>query len=330
MKLSEAGELSLLEIVRRRFTRSRSRLVLGIGDDSAVIRPRNTNMLITSDMMVEGVHFDLSWTTPYQIGFKLISVNVSDIYAMCGKPEFVTLNFAAREDTAVTFFKRLLDGVRDALKHYNAALIGGDIVRSDRITLSATMTGYASSFLKRSGARVGDKIYVTGYLGDASGGLELIKKINKPVEIEKGKKVKLPLSWNVVLPLITRHLMPRAKKPRGLLHKATSMIDISDGLFMDTYRMCRESGVGAKIYSSLIPLSPELRKTAEYLQVPPLNLAMGGEDYELLFTARKKEKIDAFCIGEVIKSGMKIVDEKGRISRLSIKGYEHFKIQGEV
>lgn len=328
MKLSEVGELPLLEIIRKRFRGKTSRLVLGIGDDAAVIRPKNTNMLLTTDMMVEGVHFDLRWTTPYQLGFKLVSVNVSDIYAMGGTPEFLLINFAAGKDTDYGFFEEIFDGIENAIKKYGISLIGGDVSSSDRITLSATVTGYSSKVLRRSGARTGDRIYVTGYLGEAACGLEMMKRIKKKVKIEKGQKAKLPLKWDLALPLIQRHLLPVARNPERFIKKASSMIDISDGLLIDLSRICSESRVGARIFTCKIPLSDELKKTAEYIGLSPLELALsGGEDYELLFTAHEREKVSAYCIGEIINTGMQLVDDKGKRNKVSVKGYQHFTVQ---
>ncbi|PKL51635.1 MAG: thiamine-phosphate kinase [Nitrospira bacterium HGW-Nitrospira-1] len=259
MKLSDAGELSLLEILRKRFGKRSHSIVLGIGDDAAVIRPQNSHMLLTTDMMVEGVHFDLSWTTPFQLGFKLVSVNVSDIYAMGGKPKFLLLNFSASKDTTLEFFSKFFDGIETAMKRYGISLIGGDISASEKIVLSATVTGYAKKFLARRGARAGDRIYVTGHTGDAACGLALMKGLRRKIAIEQGKKQKFPLPWEIVSPLIERHLMPVARDSQGFIKAATSMIDISDGLMIDISRLCRESKVGALVYADKIPLSNELQ-----------------------------------------------------------------------
>jgi len=327
MKLSGAGELSLLEILRKRFAKRSHDVILGIGDDSAVIRPQNSPMLFTTDMMVEDVHFDLSWTTPFQLGFKLVSVNVSDIYAMGGKPKFLLLNFSASNDTSVDFFNHLFDGIETAMKKYGVSLLGGDISSSEKIVLSATVTGYAKKFIGRRGARPGDRIYVSGPIGDAACGLVLMKSVKKKIPIELGKKQKLPLSWDTAFPLIERHLMPLARDSQPLAKSATAMIDISDGLLIDLSRLCRESNVGALVYSDKIPLSKELRKASEYLGLSPLDLAFGGgEDYELLFTAPAGIKVKAFCIGEIVRDGIFLVDEKGNRKKASIKGYQHFKI----
>lgn len=327
MKLSEAGELSLLDILRKRFGKKAPGLVLGIGDDSAVIRPRSKNMLLTSDMMVEGVHFDLSWITPYQLGFKLVSVNVSDIYAMGGKPEFMLLDFAAPGDFEKSQFDLLFDGIAEALKTYRLSLIGGDISAADRVVLSATVSGSAERFVGRGGAKTGDLIYVSGYLGDSACGLRVLKSIGRTVAIEKKKKVDFGPGWKAVGPLIRRHLMPLAVEPSRFSGKATAMMDISDGLFIDLSRLCKESGVGAKIYEDKIPMSEPLRKTAEYLGYDPLDLATGGgEDYELLFTAPARIKVDAFCIGEITRRGLRIAGRDGKSRKVTIRGYRHFAL----
>jgi len=327
MKLSDAGELSLLEILRKRFAKKAPGIVLGIGDDSAIIRSQNSNLLLTTDMMVEGVHFDLSWTTPFQLGFKLVSVNVSDIYAMGGNPKHLLLNFSAGKNTTLDFFSKFFDGIEMAMKSYRISLIGGDISSSEKIVLSATVTGYAKKFLARKGARAGDKIYVTGHTGDAACGLALMKIIRSKIAIEQGRKHKFPLPWDIVSPLIKRHLMPVARNSRRFLKAATAMIDISDGLMIDLSRLCKESNVGALVYTDKIPLSNELQKASEYLGLSPLDLACGGgEDYELLLTAPANKKVNAYCIGEVIKTGVFFMDEKGHKRKASIKGYQHFKI----
>ncbi len=326
MNLSEAGEIALVEILRKRFKGRSSRLILGIGDDAAVVKAgAGTFMLLTTDMMVEGVHFDLRWTTPFQLGFRLVSVNVSDVFAMGGSPEFLLLNFAAPGSTDIAFFNRLSDGIREASGLYGLSLLGGDISSSDRVVLSATVTGHASKILRRKGAGVGDRVYVTGYLGDSACGLELLKRIRRPVEIEKKKKVRCGLPWKTALPLIRRHLMPRAKSPGRFVRKATALMDISDGLLIDLSRLCRESKVGAVIYMDRIPVSEELRKGAASLGLDAGRLALsGGEDYELLVTASKNERLRAVCIGEIVRSGIMVVGENGRRLDVPLGGYEHF------
>jgi len=154
-----------------------------------------------------------------------------------------------------------------------------------------------------------------------------MKIIRNRIAIEQGRKHKFPLPWDIVSPLIERHLMPVARNSRRFLKSATAMIDISDGLMIDLSRLCKESNVGALVYADKIPLSNELLKASEYLGLSPLDLAFGGgEDYELLFTAPAGKKMNAYCIGEVINAGVFLIDEKGHKRKASIKGYQHFKI----
>ncbi len=341
MKLSQIGELTLLEQIRKRFEKRSPDIVIGIGDDAALLKPFKKNILVTTDMMVEGVHFNMDFITPYQLGFKLVSVNVSDIYAMGGIPRFLLLGIAMNKNTAKETFDRFFDGVHEAMKHYGLSLVGGDISSASKgMSLSATLIGYAEKCLKRSGAKKGDRIYVTGNLGDSACGLELLKKIKRliPIEISKEQRAKskelrikmLPkgLTWNDVEPLLTRHLMPKARDPRRFIRYATSMIDISDGLLIDLSRLCDESKVGARIYTKNIPVSSELKKAASCLGISPIRLALsGGEDYELLFTAPRDKRVKAIYIGDITESERVIIDTSGKKKTFSVEGYQHFGIQ---
>jgi len=341
MKLSQIGELTLLEQIRKRFEKRSPDIVIGIGDDAALLKPFKKNILVTTDMMVEGVHFNMDFITPYQLGFKLVSVNVSDIYAMGGIPRFLLLGIAMNKNTAKETFDRFFDGVHEAMKHYGLSLVGGDISSASKgMSLSATLIGYAEKCLKRSGAKKGDRIYVTGNLGDSACGLELLKKIKRliPIEISKEQRAKskelrikmLPkgLTWEDVEPLLTRHLMPKARDPRRFIRYATSMIDISDGLLIDLSRLCDESKVGARIYTKNIPVSSELKKAASCLGISPIRLALsGGEDYELLFTAPRDKRVKAIYIGDITESERVIIDTSGKKKTFSVEGYQHFGIQ---
>jgi len=349
MKLSQIGELFLLEEIRKNFKKKSKHVVVGIGDDAAVVRPHDKYLLITTDMIIEGVHFDSNFITPYQLGFKVVSVNISDIYAMGGKPFYLLLNIAMNKNTAKKFIDRLFDGIKDAIRLYDTTLIGGDLSASNVGTsLSATVIGYGEKYIKRSGASRGDKIYVTGNLGDSACGLALLKKIKRPVFLEKpplppfnkggqggitksklqplnSKLSELGLSWKTVEPLLRRHLMPEARNPKKFIKNATSMIDISDGLLIDLSRLCNESKVGARVYINNIPQSPELKKAASFLGISPIKLALsGGEDYELLFTAPPQKKVKAIYIGEITESDRVIVDSSGKEKPFSAEGYQHF------
>lgn len=325
MKLSDLGELSLLQRIRERFNFSSPDVIAGIGDDSAAVVPRNQTLLLTTDMMAEGTHFDLGFTTYFQLGFKIISVNVSDIYAMGGSPRFALLDLAASKDTDERSIECFFDGIQKAMNVYHLRLIGGDLSASKSLVISATLIGYAGKPVMRSGARPGDRIYVTGNLGDSACGLELLQRIRRPIAIEAGEKIDKPLRWSNMLPLIRRHLLPEARNPGKISKAATAMIDVSDGLFIDLSRLCDESGVGATVYMRQLPLSPQMKKAAAALGIEPYELATsGGEDYELLFTAPPRRKVDAVCIGEITTSGKIFIDGNGEKRQFSTEGYEHW------
>ena len=352
LKLSQIGELTLLEQIRKKFEKYPPDILVGIGDDAALIKHTNENLLVTTDMMVEGVHFNMDFMTPFQLGFKLVSVNVSDIYAMGGKPKFLLLNIAMRRNMDKKTIDSFFDGVQEAMKLYSLFLVGGDLSASHKdMTLSATLIGYAKKYLKRSGAKQGDRIYVTGNLGDSSCGLELLKRIKRPIPIELSKerrakskdlrinsndtvlyatRSKLPakgLKWNDVELLLRRHLMPVAKDSKKFVRSATSMLDISDGLLIDLSRICDESRVGARIYINNIPISSELKRVASCLGMSPVKLALsGGEDYEMLFTAPSSKKVNAIYIGDITESERVIVYPSGRKRAFSAEGYQHFGI----
>jgi thiamine-monophosphate kinase len=337
MKISQIGELALLEKIRHRFRTKQRNILLGIGDDAAVVKPSSNKLLFTTDMMVEGVHFDLSLISPSQLGFKLVSVNVSDIYAMGGSPLYMLLNLSAPKSTTVRFIDDLLQGIREALRHYSCSLIGGDISASSHnmISLSATLIGTVRKPLLRSGADIGDRIYVTGNLGDSSCGLAVLKRIGRQVSfLQSGSSVRvrrpasnlLPkLPWKVIEPLLRRHLLPEPRAPKGYAPHATAMIDISDGLLIDLSRLCDESNVGAKVYLDKIPLSPELKKTARHFRKSPISFALrGGEDYELLFTAPQGKKVNARYIGDIVRSERTLVNRSGGEKPFLAEGYQHF------
>ncbi len=353
MMLSQIGELALLRHIRQRFGKPSPNIIVGIGDDAALLKPVNKNLLVTTDMMVEGVHFNLSFITPYQLGFKLVSVNVSDIYAMGGKPKFLLISIAMDKNTEENIFDYFFDGVTDAMELYGLSIVGGDLSASEKgMALSATLIGYTKRYIRRFGAKVGDRIYVTGSLGDSACGLELLRKIKSPVSFDsskrraKGKELRVKgkdtllyalspqpsakglLKWIDVKPLLRKHLMPEARHPEKFISNATSMIDISDGLLIDLSRLCDESKVGAKIYAKKIPISPELKKVASYLRISPIKLALsGGEDYEMLFTAHPERKVKAIYIGDITESERVIVDISGREKKFSAEGYQHFGFQ---
>ncbi|NWF52560.1 MAG: thiamine-phosphate kinase [Nitrospirae bacterium] len=330
-KLSQIGELNLLKELQKRFKKGQHNILIGIGDDAALLKPPKEDILLTTDMMVEGVHFDMDYITPYQLGFKLVSINVSDIYAMGGTPRFLLLNLAMNKNTSKKVYDSFFNGVEKAIHYYKVSLVGGDISSTNiGMTLSATIIGHAKKHIRRSGAKVGDKIYVTGNLGDSACGLALLKNIKTPIPLEKtnilhSKLLAKELKWKDTEPLLRRHLLPLARNPKRYVKYATSMIDISDGLLIDLSRICDESKVGARVFIRNIPTSPGLKIAASYLGISPIRLALsGGEDYELLFTAKENKKIRAIYIGDITESERVVIDISGRKRAFSAEGYQHF------
>lgn len=372
MHLSRVGELKLLKEVREKFSSTDADILIGIGDDASVIAPQKEKILITTDMMNEGIHFDPGYSSPFHIGFKLTSVNVSDIMAMGGRPRFLFLSISMKKDTDEESFWKLYEGIAYAMDIYGLKLLGGDLCSAKNdMALSATVIGIGSKIITRGGASAGDKIYVTGNIGDSACGLALLQRLadgsknivksEQWIVNSKNKKKDLYLTGNYSLftihyeiaePLIKRHLMPVARDSSEIAGYASSMIDISDGLFIDLCRICDESNVGAKIYLDRLPISHEMRLAADIIGLDPIHLATsGGEDYELLFTApadavishkslvtSKKNNselnsslithhsslFNITCIGEIIEKERVVIDKTGRELMMKAEGYQHF------
>lgn len=307
-------ELELIELLRNRFSPENQKVLKGIGDDAAVVGASRQVSLYTTDMMVEGIHFDLSFITPFQLGFKLVARNVSDIFAMGGEPEFLLLNLCLPEGTGRDFVEKLLDGIEECTRKYRIDLIGGDFSKSpEYIFLSATLTGVTQRQILRSGARPGDNIYVTGTLGDAACGLEILKR-------------RIRLEEEIKYPLIKKHLMPEPRPLHKEVKDIHAMIDISDGLSLDLWRLCDESKAGAILFEEKLPLSRELLSASKNLNADPLTFALtGGEDYELLFTADKITGMEGITeIGIIIEErGLWITGKNGGKRSLLPEGFVH-------
>lgn len=317
-QLAKLGEFGLIKSIQKQCLSAQSNVLLGIGDDAAAVTSQKNNTLITSDMMIEGVHFDLSFTTFYQLGYKFLAVNISDIFAMGGTPEHFTVSLGTPQTVSAGEIKELYSGILKIAKKCNVSIIGGDTCYStNSLILSGTLIGNAKHIVTRSGARPGDSIYVTNTLGDSAMGLSLLKKRRKRV-------LKFTPS-TPALKLIKKHLMPEPV-PLKTVSALTSMIDISDGLLKDLSHICDKSDAGAVIYEDKIPLSKNIKVIAKKSGADPLGYALkGGEDYALLFTAPSSTKIKGFRIGEVIKKGRYIIDSSGKKSNFKPEGYEHFK-----
>jgi thiamine-monophosphate kinase len=316
-------------------TQDKEYLLKGIGDDCAVLRKgRDSCLLLTTDTLVEGVHFDLAWHSPYLLGRKSASVNMSDIAAMGGKPSacLLSIGFPGK---VPPWFDDFMKGFIEVLRVYDTLLVGGDTVMSRNDTVfSITLLGEVdkNKVCYRSGAKPGDMIWVSGPLGNAAAGLELCRR-----GFCAGKDI--TDKWQ---DLVKAHLDPEAQVELGEILAASglihAMMDISDGLATDLAHLCHESGVGAEIDWGLLPVEDSLKEAAAELGTPAMDWVLrGGEDYQLLFTAgskaeqqllqhivgRKGKKL--FAIGRIVAGqGVYLVSGAER-KEISFQGYEHFK-----
>jgi thiamine-monophosphate kinase len=328
--LRKIGEFGLINRIRRWTSTSDPALLKGIGDDVAVIGIGEKAWLVTTDLLIEDIHFELTWTDPFHLGRKALFVNLSDIAAMGGIPKYFLISLGVPKNLSLSFFSSFYRGLKDGAKRFGVDLIGGDTSVSQKIIINICLLGEGKkgNLLFRSGARVGDDLFVSGTLGDAALGLKILQK-NGPRGRLKG--------------LIKKHLSPSPRIQLGQAlarnHWATAMIDVSDGLLIDTNHLLEESGVGARIWEDRIPLSKLYQEWIHCFSKSPYGLALsGGEDYELLFTAtpemRRKIlhvalslKIPITQIGRIVpkKEGLHLIRKDGKEYAPSRLGFEHFK-----
>lgn len=339
MKLSTLGEFGLIEKIRKISALKSSRAAVGIGDDAAALKlsPHST-LLATTDMLIEGVHFDLSYTDFHSLGWKSAAVNISDVAAMGGVPRFALTSLAIPPDASVEGIAEFYRGFKALSKKYDVELVGGDTCSSRKgFIVSVTVLGEVekSMTVTRSGARTGDRIFVTGTLGDSAAGLELLKKR------AQGAKSSIRNAKSAIAKLVKKHLkpVPRVEWGRKLALSgiASAMIDVSDGLSSDLGHICDQSGVGAEIHGDSIPLSNAIRSARDFLRRPLIDYALsGGEDYELLFTAPPDKLKKLLSLGiKVSEIGritqvrhMHLANRTGGKTLLKMSGFDHFSGSG--
>jgi thiamine-monophosphate kinase len=338
-ELSEIGEFGLIDRLKA-FLPSKSENVLkSIGDDAAVIKNSDGSVqLISTDLLMEGVHFDLAYTPLRHLGYKAIAVNVSDIAAMYGTPSHVVVGLALSNRFSVEAIEELYAGMKLACDVYSVDLVGGDTTSSrSGLGISVTVVGTAqqSEVVYRSGAQVNDLICVSGDLGAAFMGLQVLER-EKQVYLANPDMQPELLGKDYI---VERQLRPEArmdvvKSLKSLGLKPTSMIDISDGLASELMHICKESNVGAYIYEDKIPVDPLTFETAREFDLDPLTIMMnGGEDYELLFTIPQSdyEKVrnhpDISVIGYIkaADEGVNIYTKGDNLTAVTAQGWSHFK-----
>ncbi len=331
----ELTEIELVRGIRKILSGDAPGVVVGVGDDAAVVDPRPHPAVLTTDMLVEGVHFEIGATSPHDLGHKAVSVNVSDIAAMGGSPRFGLASVAVPEKLEASWVMELYGGMRQASNDYGMTMVGGDTSRAERAVLSVTVIGEVGSgrAVTRSGARPGDALVVTGSLGGSAGGLWVARA-------QHGSQTEaLSSEWGRAL--VALHERPVARVGEGQTlgaSGATAMIDLSDGLALDLTRLCEESACGARIQLEAIPLAAGLEELRSLMKPEPLDLALhGGEDYELLAAMPKdavepareslRERFGTFLteIGEITAGpGVTAVGDDGSEDPLEAKGWDHF------
>ncbi len=289
------GEFGLIDHLTKDTVLYHKETIKGVGDDAAVIAPTESITLVSTDLLVEGIHFDLTYAPLKHLGYKSVIVNISDIYAMNGTPQQITFSMAISNRFSVEALEQLYEGIHLACKHYKIDLVGGDTTSSPKgLYLSATAIGQTSptQVVYRSGAQVGDLICVTGDLGSAYLGLQLLEREKQIYQSTPGIQPEIHERYAT---LLSRQLKPEARHDIiETFHKMNirphAMIDISDGLSSEIRHICKNSKVGAILEEALVPMHPIATELALEFNINPITAALnGGEDYELLFTISEKE-----------------------------------------
>ena len=335
MKLKDIGEFGLIALINKIIEEEQGpspRVMVGVGDDAAVVEtPKGGKLLLTTDTMVENVHFNPAYVHAEDVGYKAMASNISDIAAMAGTPDFAIVTLGLRPDLDVEYIKELYRGLLSAAGEYGVLVVGGDLTKSSKLFVTVALTGRTtpSAMRLRSYAKVGDAILLTGRVGGSAATLALIKAGKKP-----GRDY--PRS------LYNRHMRPVPRVAEAITAAnagARAIQDVSDGLIADLSHICRESGVGARVYLERVPVFSERTKvkgmSEEFIQKLALT---GGEDYELLITApvshfhkikaavEEETGTDVTMIGEVTEQtgGIEIIDSHGRSVFKKQSGHDHF------
>lgn len=336
-EISELGEFALIDHLNESIKIKNASTLKGIGDDAAVIDSGDLVKVVTTDLLLEGVHFDLSYAPLHHVGFKAVAVNVSDVAAMNAIPKQITVSIALSNRFSVEAVDALYAGINSAAEHYGVDVIGGDTTASHSgLVISITAIGEArkEQISYRSGAKVNDIICVTGDLGAALVGLQILEREKQVFIANPEMKPQLENFTYVT----GRQLKPDARMDiihelRDLEIVPSSMIDISDGLASELFHICKASGVGVTIYEDKLPIDKQTFDTAVELGLDPITCVLnGGEDYELLFTIDQKdyEKLekhpDIHFIGHVTNAeeGKYLVTKSGTTAQLKAQGWKHF------
>ncbi len=336
--LSSIGEFQLIQSLPRQFSTQGFHPTVSTGDDAAVFCPSpSQQVVISTDLLIEDIHFSRKTSSFYDIGYKAAAANLSDIAAMGATPTAIFVSIALPPSLTVDNWQDFYRGLARPCKDHKVQLLGGDTSSSPTsLFIAITITGEVDPkhILTRQGAKSGHLIYVSGTLGDSAAGLAYLKKCKRPPQPSKLSK---PMNY-----IVQRHLHPTARIALGQLLAiqpyASATMDLSDGLSRDLNHLCRQSQVGALIYPERLPISQHMNKYANRIGVDPLHWGLhGGEDYELLFTippkwrdelegTAKKRRMHISQIGIIQpkRFGIRIEQSTGKQETLVPRGYDHF------
>ena len=334
--LNQVGEFGLIDLITKDFEIVNDSTELSVGDDAAILNYKNQKIIVTTDMLVEGVHFDLSYFPLKHLGYKAVISSISDICAMCGIAKQITVSIAVSNRFKLESIKELYSGIKHACKRYNVDLIGGDTTSSLTglvISVSAIGCISKSNYVTRSGSKPNDLIVVSGSLGGAYLGLQVLEREKQVFLVNSNSKPDLSKYKYVV----ERQLKPEAKSEivEFFLEnkiRPTSMIDISDGLSSEIIHLCKNSGNGCVIYEEKLPIMKETVDTCQEFKLDASTIALsGGEDYELLFTIDSKylkniEQHKEFSvIGYITKeSNTNLITKDGKTTPITSMGWKSF------
>ncbi|WP_282123233.1 thiamine-phosphate kinase [Algibacter mikhailovii] len=336
-QLSDLGEFGLIDHLTKNFKIKQSSTVKGIGDDAAVLNFGDEKVVVTTDLLVEGVHFDLSYVPLKHLGYKAVVVNLSDVYAMNAKATQVTVSIAVSNRFPLEALEDLYAGIETAAKIYDIDVVGGDTTSSNTgLLISVTALGALSEddAVYRNGAKPNDLLVVTGDVGAAYMGLQVLEREKEVYKVNPNNQPDLePYTY-----IVERQLKPEARKDikellKSLDVKPTSMIDVSDGLSSEIMHLCKQSDVGCDLYENKLPLDPQVISVCEEFNIDSTTVALnGGEDYELLFTISQEDfmKIKGNPNFSIIgfmkesKEGMHLVTRADTRIPIKAQGWKNF------
>jgi len=334
--LQDLGEFGLIERITKSIKLNNKSSLKGVGDDAAVLDYSKNKVVVSTDMLIEGIHFDMTFTPLKHLGYKAVTANISDIYAMNAYPKQITVGLGLSSKYTLEAIDEIYEGIYLACEKYGVDVVGGDTTSSINglvISITAIGEGQENNLTYRNGAKENDLLVVSGDLGGAFMGLTVLQREKEVWKSDPNMQPDLE-GHDYIL---EKQLKPEARKDivdlfKELKLKPTSMIDISDGLASEIFHICKESNVGCQLYETKIPIDPTTHKTSMDFNINPTVSALnGGEDYELLFTVDQadyekiKNSMDLTVIGHVTKkeAGINLISNGDVSTPLKAQGWDH-------